>query len=184
MLTVISFVKAKRSLEKTSLLNFSSKKIFSPSAYFERSYHWWSSGGMEITSSTAFSGSLAVIVSLLLVFKGSVSCCRSRNGFDKKAPRTTLMKEAFIPDVPETSVQASGPAKGKITNSSEFAKLKRCYNGDIIFKDGERTVEDHLMSKVERLSFVYIIYFAFHHCQCSANTFLWGLWTLIDTKQN
>ena len=74
------------------------------------------------------------------------------------------MKGAYIPDLPEISLQASGPAKEKITrNSPEFEKLKPCYNGDIIFKDEERTGEDRMMTKVERLSFVYIIYFTFHH---------------------
>ena len=170
-----------RDINMTLKINSSLEKTFSPVAYFERSYDWWSSGGMEIRNSTAFSGSLAVILSLLLVpgqFKATISCGRSRNGYDKKALRTPLMKKVFILDLPETSLQASGPAKGKITrNSPEFEKLKPCYNGDIIFKDEERNGEDRTMSKVE-VFHLFMIYFTFHHCQYSACSFLWGLCTL------
>ena len=75
------------------------------------------------------------------------------------------------PDVMETSDQASGPAKGKITrNSPEFNKLEACYNTGIIFKDEEGTGADRLMSKVKRLSFVYILYLPFYHVSCVVYT--------------
>lgn len=59
------------------------------------------------------------------------------------------MWKQCIPDVSENSIQASGPALGKITrNSKDFEKLEPCYNTAIIFKDEERTGADRLMSKV------------------------------------
>lgn len=83
------------------------------------------------------------------------------------------MLQQCIPDTAEESQQASGPAKGKITrNSPELEKLEPCYNNAIIFKDEEGTGADRLMSKVRFLSFVYILYLAFHHFKCTACNFL------------
>ena len=125
---------------------------------------------MEIANCTFYCQLIILLV--VVQFRPSLSC-GSRNGFDKKGPRKPLMFQQSIPDTSENSQQASGPAKGKITrNSPEFEKLEPCYNNAIIFKDEEGTGADRLMSKVRILSFVYILYLAFHHFKCSACSFL------------
>lgn len=125
---------------------------------------------MEITKCTVFCQ--LIILLAVVQFRLSLSC-GSRNGYGKRGPRKPLMWQQCVPDTSENSNQASGPAKGKITrNSPEFEKLEPNYNIAIIFKDEEGTGADRLMSKVGILSFVYILYLAFHHFKCSACSFL------------
>lgn len=112
-----------------------------------------------------------MILLLVVHFRPSLSC--GSNIYDKRRPRKPLMLGQKLPDVPENSQQASGPAKGKITrNSPEFNKLRPNYNNEIIFKDEEGTGADRLMSKVRILLFVYILYLSFHRFKCSACSYL------------
>lgn len=99
---------------------------------------------MEIGHCTFFCQLIILLVAVQ--FRSSLSC-GSRNGYTRR-PRKPLARFHCVPDVPESSQQASGPAKGKITrNSPEFEKLEPCYNAAIIFRDEEGTGADRLMSK-------------------------------------
>lgn len=136
----------------------------------EQPHDWRTLSGMEITNCTIFCHFILLLV--VVQFRPSLSC-GSRNAYGKSRPRKPLMLQQSIPDTTENSQQASGPAKGKISrNSPEFDKLEPCYNNAIIFRDEEGTGADRLMSKVKILSFVYILYLAFHHFKCTACNFL------------
>ena len=62
---------------------------------------------------------------------------------------TPLVLQQHVPNVPETSLAASGPAEGRIDRGTDrFRRLVVNDNVDVLFKNDEGNGEDLIMSKV------------------------------------
>ena len=62
---------------------------------------------------------------------------------------TPLVLRQHVPNVPETSLAASGPAEGRIDRGTDrFRRLVVNDNVDVLFKNDEGNGEDLIMSKV------------------------------------
>ncbi|XP_054706681.1 sonic hedgehog protein-like [Uloborus diversus] len=94
---------------------------------------------------------LMVLVHLTLIFSYmSEGCMPGRGGGRRRSSTkiTPLVFKQHVPNVPENSYGASGPALGRITRNDErFKNLIPNYNQDIVFKDSEGTGADRLMTQ-------------------------------------
>jgi len=62
---------------------------------------------------------------------------------------TPLVLHQHVPNVPETSLAASGPPEGSVDRGTDrFHRLVVNDNTDIVFKNDERNGEDLIMSVV------------------------------------
>ncbi|XP_049870430.1 indian hedgehog protein [Pectinophora gossypiella] len=88
---------------------------------------------------------------LVLLWLGAAAACGPGRGFTRRhGPRrlTPLVFGQHDPNISENSIQASGPAEGRITREDEkFRDLVPNYNPDIEFKDDEGTGADRLMTQ-------------------------------------
>lgn len=77
-----------------------------------------------------------------------MACGPGRFGGSRKPNSTPMGLKQSLPDVEETSIDASGSYRGPMKRGSEeFKALVRNFNTDIVFKDDEKNEDDRRMTK-------------------------------------
>ena len=91
-----------------------------------------------------------LIVMMLISTCGLLMACGpGRFGGSRKPNTTPMGLKQSLPDVEETSIDASGSYRGPMKRGSEeFKALVRNFNTDIVFKDDEKNEDDRRMTKV------------------------------------
>lgn len=106
--------------------------IFSMSRYYQRTLSY-------------------VALLMILLFTSPTDSCFPGGRLIRRLPKKepALIFKQHVPNVPETSITASGPREGRIRrNDRRFKELITNYNPDVIFKDEELTGADRIMSLV------------------------------------
>ena len=82
-----------------------------------------------------------------------MACGPGRTAIDTRRRSDPLQQKERVPDVEETSNEASGPYNGVvIRGSDEFKALSENYDTDIVFKDEKKNGDERRMTKV----YIYI----------------------------
>lgn len=82
-----------------------------------------------------------------------MACGPGRTAIDTRTRSDPLQQKERVPDVEETSNEASGPYNGVvIRGSDEFKALSENYDTDIVFKDEKKNGDERRMTKV----YIYI----------------------------
>ncbi|KAF8793956.1 Sonic hedgehog protein like [Argiope bruennichi] len=93
---------------------------------------------------------LLLVLCLSLVWSGAQPCSPGRSGARRRSIRklTPLVFKQHVPNVPENSIGASGPAEERIRRGdSRFKELVLNYNPDIVYKDKKGTGADRVMTQ-------------------------------------